>query len=116
MAEKKPKREQPAVDPSLPSVAAHPRANAQIARAKAWGGLGGFGLVALLSSRAGVPAADLLLRSVLAGALVYVVAWAGALAVWRQLVLAELRAAHALVQASGNPAQGLPAATDDRVA
>lgn len=74
------------------SVANHPRAGAQVARAKAWGGLGGFLLVGLLSMRAGVPTADALLRALLAGVVGYVAAWAAAVLVWRHLVVAELRA------------------------
>jgi hypothetical protein len=78
--------------PALPSVANHPRAVAQVARAKAWGGLAGFLLVGWLSLRAGVPTADLLLRALVAGVGAYVLAWACAVAVWRHLVIAELRA------------------------
>jgi len=81
---------------ALPSVANHPRAGAQVARAKAWGGLGGFALVALLSLRAGVPTADALLRAILGGIAAYVLTWACAVAVWRHLVIAELRAVRAL--------------------
>jgi hypothetical protein len=77
---------------ALPSVAAHPRAGAQIARAKAWGGLAGFGLAAVLSWKAGVPTSDLLLRALAAGIAGYVATWACAVAVWRHLVIAELRA------------------------
>lgn len=76
----------------LPSVANHPRGGVQVARIKGWGGLAGFGLVALLSQRAGVPTADLLLRAILGGIVFYVVAWAAGVAVWRHLVIAELRA------------------------
>jgi hypothetical protein len=88
-------------DATLPSVAAHPRAGAQVARAKAWGGLAGFALGALLSARAGVPFADLLVRALLGGVVGYVGAWAAAVAIWRHLVLAELRAvrAHRLARA-----------------
>ena len=39
----------------IPSVATHPRARTAVRRAKGWGGLGGFGLAANLSLRAGVP-------------------------------------------------------------
>lgn len=81
---------------SLPSVANHPRAGAQVARAKAWGGLAGFLLVGALSLRAGVPTADALLRAVAGGIVAYVGAWACAVAVWRHLVVAELRAVRAL--------------------
>ena len=79
-------------DATLPSVANHPRAGAQVARVKAWAGLGGFLLVAYLSRRAGVPTADALLRAIAGGVVAYVAAWACAIAVWRHLVVAELRA------------------------
>jgi hypothetical protein len=79
-------------DAKLPSVANHPRAGAQVARAKAWGGLAGFALVALLSWRAGAPVADALLRALAGGVVGYVAAWAAAVLVWRHLVVAELRA------------------------
>lgn len=78
--------------PALPSVANHPRAGAQVARAKAWGGLAGFLLVALLSWRAGAPVAAALLRALAVGVAGYVATWAAAVLVWRHLVVAELRA------------------------
>jgi hypothetical protein len=74
------------------SVANHPRAGAQISRAKGWGGLAGFLLVGYLSWRAGAPLPDTLLRAIAGGVLAYVLAWAGAVIVWRHLVVAELRA------------------------
>ena len=76
-----------------PSVAAHPRASYQVRRAKAWGGLTGFGIAAYLSYKAGVPTFDLGLRAIIAGIAGYMLAWACAVTVWRQLVIAELRAA-----------------------
>lgn len=82
-------------DTALPSVANHPRAGAQVARARAWGGLGGFALVAFLSWQAGAPLATALARALAAGVLLYVAAWACAVAVWRHLVVAELRAVRA---------------------
>lgn len=78
--------------PALPSVANHPRAAAQVTRAKAWAGLAGFLLVGWLSLQAGVPTADLLLRALAAGIGAYLLAWACAVAIWRHLVIAELRA------------------------
>jgi hypothetical protein len=93
MAEKKQKRAGRATDDAaLPSVANHPRAGAQVARAKAWGGLGGFLLVAYLSLNAGVPTPDALLRAIAGGGVAYVAAWACAVVVWRHLVIAELLA------------------------
>lgn len=81
-----------AAGPALPSVADHPRAAVQVTRVKAWAGLAGFALVAFLSMQAGVPTADALLRALVAGVAAYLVAWACAVAVWRHLVIAELRA------------------------
>jgi hypothetical protein len=89
----KPAAGKPAADdPKLPSVANHPRAGAQVARAKGWGGLAGFLLVALLSWRAGAPVADALLRALAGGVVGYLATWAAAVLVWRHLVVAELRA------------------------
>jgi hypothetical protein len=82
-------------DASLPSIANHPRALAQVARAKSWGGLGGFALGAYLSYKAGVPMSVVLLRSLLGGFAGYVLVWAAAVALWRHLVIAELRAVRA---------------------
>ena len=76
-----------------PSVAAHPRASYQVRRAKGWGGIAGFGIAAYLSYKAGVPTVDLGLRAIIAGMVGYMLAWACAVTVWRQLVLAEMRAA-----------------------
>jgi hypothetical protein len=75
-----------------PSIAAHPRASYQVRRAKGWGGVAGFGIAAYLSYKAGVPTVDLGLRAIVAGMVGYMLAWACAVTVWRQLVLAELRA------------------------
>jgi hypothetical protein len=96
-----------------PSVAAHPRASYQVRRAKGWGGIAGFGLAAYFSYKAGVPTFDLGLRALIAGIVGYMLAWACAVTVWRQLVLAELRVA--LERAKGPdpdliPAQATPPA------
>lgn len=75
------------------SVATHPRARAQVRRAKGWGGLIGFAIATYLSLKAGVPATETGMRALAAGVAGYLVAWACAVSVWRHLVLAELRAA-----------------------
>lgn len=77
--------------PTLPSVANHPRAGNQVKQAKAWAGLIGFALVALVSWRADVPTEDLLLRALAGGIVAYLVVWAAAVAVWRHLVVTELK-------------------------
>jgi hypothetical protein len=90
-----------------PSVAAHPRASYQVRRAKGWGGIAGFALAAYFSYKAGVPTADLGMRALIAGIVGYMLAWACAVTVWRQLVLAELRAA--LERAEGPDPDLIPA-------
>jgi hypothetical protein len=71
-----------------PSVAAHPRAALHVARAKGWGGLLGFALGGYLS----LPTSTLAvagLRALLAGVACYLAAWAGAVFVWRHLVMLQ---------------------------
>ncbi len=73
-----------------PSVAAHPKASLSVARAKGWGGLAGFLIAGYLS----LPTSTLTeagLRALVAGSVCYVAAWAGAVFVWRRLVMVELR-------------------------
>lgn len=94
-AEKKDKKgKKGKVDASAgPSVAAHPRGSYHVRRAKGWGGVAGFAIAAYMSYKAGVPTVDLGMRALIAGMVGYMLAWACAVTVWRQLVLAELRAA-----------------------
>jgi predicted lipid-binding transport protein (Tim44 family) len=73
-----------------PSVAAHPKAARSVSRAKGWGGLAGFLIAGYLS----LPTSTLAeagLRALVAGSVCYVAAWAGAVFVWRRLVMVELR-------------------------
>jgi hypothetical protein len=76
-----------------PSVANHPRARYQVRRAKGWGGIAGFVIAGYLSYKAGVPTFDVGLRALVFGIVGSMLAWMCAVTVWRQLVLAELRAA-----------------------
>ena len=78
--------------PQLPSVASYPRAREHVRRAKGWGGLGGFAIAAFLSLQASVPTEQVGLRALAAGVVGYLLAWGCAVAVWRQLIIAELRA------------------------
>lgn len=73
-----------------PSVAAHPRAARAVARAKGWGGLLGFVLGGYLSLPTNTVAAAGL-RALVAGLVCYVVVWAGAVFVWRRLVILEIK-------------------------
>jgi hypothetical protein len=79
-----------AATPSV-SLAAHPRARSAVRRLRGRFGIAGFLLVAFLCHRAGVPGADCILRGLVGGIVAYFAAWACGVAVYRQLVLAELR-------------------------
>jgi hypothetical protein len=76
--------------PVVMTIGAHPRARRSVRRARAFGGLLGFLVALVLSLRAGVPAWDATARALLAGVAVHLAAWRVAVAVWRQLMLAEL--------------------------
>ena len=88
---------QPAVplrEPIVMTIGAHPRARRSVQRARALGGLLGFLVTLLLSLRAGVVPFDATARALIAGVVVHLAAWAVAVAVAKQLMLAELQAAH----------------------
>lgn len=72
-------------------VAAHPRARQQIRRAKGYGGLAGFFIVAYFSWHAGTDFVHAAMRSLGGGLAGYVVAWTAAVYIWRQLAIAEVR-------------------------
>lgn len=72
----------------------HPRASRQIELARGWAGIGAFVAVALLSHRAGVGDFEAGLRALVAGLVSYMAAWGLAVLVWRQLAVAEAKAAH----------------------
>jgi hypothetical protein len=73
-----------------PNIAAHPRAARAVARTKSWAGLVGFVLGGYLSLPTNTLAAAGL-RALIAGVVCYVAAWAGAVFVWKRLVILELK-------------------------
>ena len=77
-------------EPVVITIGAHPRARRSVRRARALGGLIGFLVTLVLSLRAGVPAWDATASALMAGVVVHMVAWRVSVAVWRQLMLAEL--------------------------
>ncbi|MFZ2112213.1 MAG: hypothetical protein WAU77_00610 [Solirubrobacteraceae bacterium] len=79
-----------AEDSGSPSVSAHPRAARAVAQAKGWGGLAGFFIAGYLSLPTGT-LAQAGLRALIAGSVCYVAAWAGAVFVWRRLVIVEIK-------------------------
>jgi hypothetical protein len=92
------------------SVAGHPRAAAQVRRAKGLGGIVSFAIATYLSYKAGVPPDQIALRALAVGVAGYMLAWACSVTVWRHLVLAELRAAVESGRARLETAQRVPAA------
>ena len=76
------------------ALAAHPRATRSVRRVRAAAGLAGFLITLFLSLRTGVPAWDATARALIAGIVLHLAGWAVAVTVWRQLILAELRALH----------------------
>jgi hypothetical protein len=101
---KKKSEEAPAGAPDGICVAGHPRSVAAVRRAKGWGGVIGVALCTLLALHAHLPAFDALLRGLAGGIVTYLVVWALALAVARQLVVAEVRARYAEVLAAHDDA------------
>jgi hypothetical protein len=109
-AKKKGKGKDAAAEDAPLTLGSHPRAAPSIRRWKARAGLAAFALSALASQSAGTPMADTLLRAVGAGIVGNVAGWFLAVAVWRQLVRAEMKLAidrrAAMVRTGRAPARG----------
>jgi hypothetical protein len=97
---KKKDEDAPAGVPDGICVAGHPRSARAVRRAKGWGGVAGIALCTALALGAHLPLFDALLRGLAGGIVTYLVVWALALAVARQLVVAEVRARYAEVSAA----------------
>jgi hypothetical protein len=117
MAEKKGKEKKskkgaaPPAEGTL-SLAAHPRAVRRVAQTKGWGGLLGF-LVGGYLSLSTHTLAEAGFRALVAGVVCYAIVWAGAVFLWRHLVVAELRSRqHELLQ-SELARLGIPNASAD---
>jgi hypothetical protein len=96
-----------------PSVAAHPRAARAVAQAKGWGALAGFFIAGYLSLPTGT-LAEAGLRALVAGSVCYVVAWAGAVFVWRRMIVIEIKGREQqLIQMAQVPSES-PAAPVER--
>jgi hypothetical protein len=103
-------------DGGAPSIAAHPRAARAVARAKSWGGLAGFVLAGYMALPTNTLAAAGL-RALIAGVVCYVVTWAGAVFLWRRLVMLEIKGREQKLLAgaqAARPARELPAGSAER--
>ncbi len=98
-------RVQPAVNTELPgthkpSIAEHPGAARHVRQARQAAGLIGFAVTGW-TSMATSTLAETLLRALVAGIVCQVVVWAAAVALFRHLIVAELKSReHALVLAA----------------
>jgi hypothetical protein len=90
---KKGKGEAPAGENTVQavSIAAHPRAKTSIRRTRARTALIAFGIVLFLSLNAGVSGQEAAMRALVGGLVGNLAGWACALAVWRMIVVQELR-------------------------
>lgn len=90
----KAKKAAPAAGRQLIGLIEHPRARASVARAKSMGGLAGFLLGGGAALLTGEPTTQAIARALLGGVIAYLVTWAAAVAVWRQLLVAEARSVY----------------------
>jgi hypothetical protein len=75
------------------SVSGHPRAKRHIQLAKGWAGLAGCAFAGYASWKGGAPFVDTVLRALLWGVAAYIVVWFCAVQAWRQIAIAEVKAA-----------------------
>jgi hypothetical protein len=71
----------------------HPRARRHIRLAKGWAGLAGCAFAGYASWKSGASFVDTVLRALLWGVAAYIVVWFCAVQVWRQIAIAEVKAA-----------------------
>lgn len=75
--------------PRLISLQDHPRVAAKVRRAKAWGGIAGFGIVVFGSTSQGATVSDALLRGLVAGIIGLHVTWLAAVIAARRIMKAQ---------------------------
>jgi hypothetical protein len=80
------------------SIATHPRARSSVRLAKAWTGIAGFVIAAALSLQASVPLFQVGVRALGAGLAGFLLAWWFSVLIWRQLIIAEQRAAIEVIE------------------
>jgi hypothetical protein len=95
------------------SIAAHPRAKASIRRIRAWSALVAFALVLYLSLSADVGGQEAAMRAIAGGLVGNLIGWFCALALWRQIVVQEVRSVEAARRARARArAEAATAAAD----
>jgi uncharacterized membrane protein YccC len=85
--------EEKTAGPPLVALRDHPRAQDSIRRAKGFGALVGFLAVAATMYMNGATFDQLGMRALAGGVAGWMVAWAGAVVIWQQILVGETRAA-----------------------
>lgn len=76
----------------------HPKARQSIEQIRSWAALLTFALGSMLSIQAGSTVFDGIVRGLVAGVIMFVLAWGVSLMVWREIVRAEIHQARQLVR------------------
>ena len=76
-------------DTRLVSLNEHPTAGPKIRRAKAWAGIGGFLLMAIVGTQHGSPLEPTLVRALIGGIAANLLVWAVSLAVGKRILIAQ---------------------------
>ena len=97
--DKKPKKGSASAATEGVRIADHPRAASSVRTWRAAGGFAGLVLAAYAANKGGLPAFDVGLRALVGGLVGSLIAWTVAVIVWRQLIVAEIHAAHARLHA-----------------
>ncbi len=87
-----------AADPKPYTIDDHPKARRSIETTRSWAALISCGLVALLSIQAGSTTFDGIVRGLIAGCLMFILAWGVSVMVWREIVRAEIVQAREMVR------------------
>ena len=97
------------------SIATHPRARHSVRQVKGWAGIAGFVIAAVVSLQASVPLLQVGERALGAGVVGYLLGWWVSVVIWRQLIIAEQRAALAEIERRrSEPAEPRPEAQPTR--
>jgi len=92
-------------DTRLVSLQKHPTAGPKIRRAKAWAGIAGFLLMAVVGTRHGSPLEPTLVRALIGGIAANLLVWAVSLAVVKRVLVAQATTAARSARAARDAAE-----------
>ena len=85
-------------EPKPYTIDDHPKARRSIEQIRSWAALLTFALGSMLSIQAGSTVVDGVVRGLIAGVVMFILAWGVSLLVWREIVRAEIIQARELVR------------------